>query len=379
MKVFIYSPGPPSRSDALLQHFAAWLNENGHSIGWRYFGAYNVYEPCDLAVTIGWNTTIGKIHVDQNQHGKPSLSFSDGFVLRGWRPGSYFAVTLNGLHAYGTQIKNMPADRWAKLKVKLRPWQKNEDGHILIAHQHIEAFDGHDRQPWFHETIRRLKELTKRQLILRPHPRDRERGALPPGVLVSTRSLREDMETARAVVTYDSNISVDALLYGIPVFTAGKTKADPLACHDIEQIENPSMPDRQQWAHDLAYGQWSVNELRAGLPWIHLIGGLLAKRPSGLSAQVDTPALESEYEYADGWQALEDSLTDWNVKDGQSARDVIREISNPKVADAVNMRRSRFMGMGIAELVKFLIDRGIRAQTDEPRDLLVGRAIHATL
>lgn len=372
MRVLIYSPGPPSRSDALLRQFAAFLQENGHGIGWRYFGAYNQYEPADVVVTIGWNHAIAAIHTDQNKHEKPSLAISDGFVRRGWKPGAYFAVTRNGLHAYGDQIGLMPGDRWAKLGVKLHPWRTNTNGHILIAHQHTPAFDGHDRQPWFHETIRLLRARTKREFILRPHPRDRDRSALPPGCLVSTRSFREDLENAWAVVTYDSNMAVDALLYGVPVFTAGKTKADPLACHDIELIEKPPKPDRQQWAHDLAYSQWSVNELRAGLPWLHLIDG-------ALSNPVEEPASESDYEYAESWEELQDSLTDWNVKPGQTADDVIKEISNPKVADAVNSRRNRFMGMSPSQLVTFLIDRGIRANEDEAKEILIGRAIHASL
>jgi len=373
MRVLIYSPGPPSRSDALLRQFAAWIQEAGNSIGWRYFGAYNQYEPADVVVTIGWNHSIAKIHRDQNEKNLPSLSLSDGFIKRGWQPGAYFAVTRNGLHAYGDRITMMPGDRWAKVGAKLRPWHANEDGHILIAHQHTSAFDGHDRQPWYHETIRRLSEITERPLILRPHPRDKKREALPGGCLVSNRSFRQDVEGAWAVVTYDSNIAVDCLLYGIPVFTGAKTMADPIACHDLEKIEDPPTPDRQQWVHDLAYAQWTVNELRAGLPWIHLIDN------DGLPQPVDAPATEDDYEYATEWQELEDSLTDWNVKKGQTPSDVAKEIANPRVADAVRARRDRFSQMGTDELVTFLIDRGIRATTDEPRELLVGRAIHACL
>lgn len=375
MRVLIYSPGPPSRSDALLRQFAAFIQESGHGIGWRYFGAYSEYEPADVVVTIGWNHAINLIHSDQSRNAKPSISISDGFVRRGWAPGAFFAATRNGLHAYGDQINSMPGDRWAALGVKLRPWTDNKNGHILVAHQHTPAYNNHDRQPWFHETIRLIKNRTDRQIIVRPHPRDRKRNALPPGGLISNRSFREDLESAWAVVTYDSNMAVDALMYGVPVFTAGKTKADPLACRDIELINDPPKPDRQQWAHDLAYAQFNVNELRAGLPWIHLIGGA----PSGLAHCVKTPATEADYEYAETWESLEDSLTDWNVKDGQTPAQVLKEISNPKIADAVKQRRSKFINMSPAELVTFLIDRGIRANEDEAKELLIGRAIHATL
>lgn len=379
MLILMYTPGPPSRSDALLKQLARWLVENGHSIGYRYFGAYNVYEPCDIVITIGWNNAIDQIHKDHMQQGKKTLAFSDGFVRRGWSPGSYFAVTRNGLHAYGDQIGLMPGDRWQKLDVKLRPWQINEDGHILIAHQHTEAFDGHNRQPWFHETLRRIRGLTDRLLILRPHPRDKKRDGLPPGCLVSTRAFRDDLEKAYAVVTYDSNMAVDALLYGIPVFTGGKTKADPLACFDIERINDPLKPDRQQWAHDLAYCQWSVNELRAGFPWRHLIGAILSQQASGLVHQVEKPAMECDFEYAESWDHLEDSLTDWNVKDHQTPEQVLKEIANPKIVDAIHVQRARFTGAPSVEIVRHLIDNGLRASVDEPREQLIERAVHASL
>jgi len=372
MRVLVFSPGPPSRSDALLRQFTSWLSENGCSIGWRYFGAYKEYEPADIVLTVGWNHTIAQIHRDQIATGKPSLSISDGFLRRGWAPGSYFAMTRNGLHAYGDQIGSMPGDRWSKLKIKLRPWQDNKEGHILLAHQHVDTWDGHSRQPWFTLAIERLKKITGREIVLRPHPRDKSHGALPKGCLISNRSFREDLEGAWAVVTYDSNMVVEALLHGVSAFTQGKTKADPLACRDLEQIETPQHPDRQQWAHDLAYCQWSVNELRAGLPFMHLID-------NGLASPVDVPAVEADYEYASTWETLSDALTDWNVKSGQTPADVIREIANPALADAISARRDHFLRMEPPGLVEYLTDKGIKANIREAKELLVGRCIHASM
>jgi hypothetical protein len=31
-------------------------------------------------------------------------------------------------------------------------------------------------------------------------------------------------------------------------------------------IENPAMPDREQWANDLAYTEWAVDEIARGEP-----------------------------------------------------------------------------------------------------------------
>ena len=41
--------------------------------------------------------------------------------------------------------------------------------------------------------------------------------------------------------------------------------------YEIEQIENPKCGYREQLLYDLAYTQWSVEEIRQGKPWQHLI------------------------------------------------------------------------------------------------------------
>ena len=35
----------------------------------------------------------------------------------------------------------------------------------------------------------------------------------------------------------------------------------------FENINNPNMPDRQQWANKLAYTEWWIDEIQQGVPW----------------------------------------------------------------------------------------------------------------
>ena len=61
---------------------------------------------------------------------------------------------------------------------------------------------------------------------------------------------------------------MDAATYGIPVFlTSGLCLAWDIGAHDLKQIENPVMPDRTQWLHDLAYANWTLQEVRDGTVW----------------------------------------------------------------------------------------------------------------
>lgn len=389
MRVLAFTPGPPSRSDALIQQLAAYLRDNGHTVGLRYFGAYHLptepgrkssqYEPADAVITIGWNDNIYQIHSDMRADNRVTYAISDGFLRRGWTEGAYFAATRNGLHAYGDRVTMMPGDRWKKLGCKLMPWREPAGkDYILVAHQHTSAYDGADRQPYFIETINLLrKEFPEKTIILRPHPRDKKLQLLP-NCLLSRRPLLEDLLGAWAVVTYDSNIAVDAVLFGIPVFTRGATMADPIACKDFSQIKNPPMPDRQQWAHDLAYAQWTVTELRAGLPWVHLIDGWAQKQASGLVDQVAVAAKEEDFEYEHDPEALLSELTDWNVKPGQTPEQVVQEIINPVHSDKIKVRKSKFQGMNEKQLLLEAEKYGITIDIRNKKQT-IDRLIHATL
>jgi hypothetical protein len=40
--------------------------------------------------------------------------------------------------------------------------------------------------------------------------------------------------------------------------------------HDLSRIEFPIKPDRDQWAANLAYTQWTMDEMARGWAWAHL-------------------------------------------------------------------------------------------------------------
>ena len=72
--------------------------------------------------------------------------------------------------------------------------------------------------------------------------------------------------SAWAVVNWNSNPGVVAALNGVPVFTGPTSLAKPIANLDFDMIERPSMPPREQWANDLAYTEWTVDEITNGEP-----------------------------------------------------------------------------------------------------------------
>jgi hypothetical protein len=57
---------------------------------------------------------------------------------------------------------------------------------------------------------------------------------------------------------------------GIPVFTGQSSLAWDMSMKSLTNINNPLMPDREQWLNNLAYTEWSVPEISQGTPIKHL-------------------------------------------------------------------------------------------------------------
>lgn len=79
------------------------------------------------------------------------------------------------------------------------------------------------------------------------------------------------MQNCKVCITYNSGAGVDAAVAGVPVITgnAGSFAWD-VASHSLDTVDTPYCPDRTQWLNNLAYAEWSLDEIAAGLPWRHL-------------------------------------------------------------------------------------------------------------
>jgi hypothetical protein len=136
---------------------------------------------------------------------------------------------------------------------------------------------GTDLAAWTDRTVRRLRELTARPIVIRPHPKNPiDLSALTrlPGVTQSTsgHSLQQDLAGAWASVFCNSSSSVAAVLAGVPVFADDNDcVAWSVANSDLAQIETPGMPDRTQWLYDLSAAHWTDAESRSGAIYRHFL------------------------------------------------------------------------------------------------------------
>lgn len=178
----------------------------------------------------------------------------NGYLKRG----HFFRVTVNGEQIDG--IGKGSEFRFHRMTVHLNKKWRKDGRYILICPPGDEYMRcrGLSRRGWFNATVSIISRNTDRPIRIRDKP---QRGAQPP-------PLADDLADAFAVVTYTSNVAIDALLAGVPVFVNGPSAARPMAESDFAKIETPIYPDgRHEWARWLAANQWSEQELRAGKHW----------------------------------------------------------------------------------------------------------------
>ena len=187
----------------------------------------------------------------------------NGYIGSGQYDG-YYKLSRDGFQCDGTGIPDEKrlADVLAltgqKFVTNWRPWTKN--GHVLVC----PPFFGYERLHWFssklwrREVTKNIRKLTKRKILLRYKPGDLR--------MRRVSSLAADLKNCHALVTHDSNIAVEAIMAGVPVFITGTSPAQVFGNVDISTIVEPRMEfDRWEWLSILCNNQWTLNEIRDGM------------------------------------------------------------------------------------------------------------------
>ena len=201
--------------------------------------------------------------------GKPVIVLEVGSLKRNitWR------VMLNGVHA---PLKLHNTDQRAKLLgIDARPWQHN-NGSILIALQRTDSnlWAGMPTvEQWVQQTVASIRQHTDRHIVVRAHPRQRIsltgveiQTPLPVAGTYDEFDFVNCLSDIHAVVNHNSSSAVQSILHGVPVVTSASSIAAPMSVTSIERINSLNYSDRQPWINDLAWSEWTVDEIAQGTP-----------------------------------------------------------------------------------------------------------------
>ena len=200
---------------------------------------------------------------------------------------------------------NVGPERWNRFQqatgIKFKDWNSPGD-HILIMGQKegdsslVKIYEqGYESiYNWIVDQINEIRKYTDRKIIIRPHPRNLDRGVkitnrllakhqfkdvelstnLTKGGSQGGEGLETDLNNSHCVVTYNSLSGVEAVVKGIPVFALdGGSMVHPVAHHNLRDIENINYDiDLQEWKNKIGYAMWNKLDIQTGECWDHLKG-----------------------------------------------------------------------------------------------------------
>ncbi len=179
-----------------------------------------------------------------------------------FRADRFFRATKNAdQYMGGGAVRHVAYQRWRDLGITIKPWQRNEAGHVLVTLQSPMTFEarGESRVKWLENVTTVLWAATHREIRVRDKPTIKK---------PQPRTFTEDLAGAWALVARSSNTAVMALLEGIPAFVTHACAASYCASADLGMIEDPFFPDdREDWAALLAGQQWTLDEMERGEAW----------------------------------------------------------------------------------------------------------------
>jgi hypothetical protein len=206
------------------------------------------------------------------QQNTPVMIIEVGNLKRGetWR---LSLDHINNLGKFGNQ-DNLDYSRPQKLAVKLQPTPSIRRGEILIACQHQESLQWQGMpvmKDWVADTISKIQQYTHRRVVVRYHPRSsfpfKQSGVTVerPARIPNTYDDFDIFYNYHCVINHNSGPAVQAAIQGVPILCDQSSLAADLSIKWSE-LDSPYVPDRTEWFVKLCHTEWTVEEIRQGIP-----------------------------------------------------------------------------------------------------------------
>jgi hypothetical protein len=273
MKFSLWTNHGALNSKPIFDAFAHSLVAAGHNVVWNEH-----VSDVDVIWSVLWNGRMApnKNIWDRNMaQSKPTVVLEVGGIKRG----TTWKVGLNGINrdAYFGPGDN-DSTRADSLGLSTKPWKTNGE-YILLCGQH-EKSEQWRNQPrmsrWVMETIESIQAQTDRPILFRPHPRCRLEAIETQYKNVRRQEPRQipgtyddfDMRFSNiyCTVSWTSNPGIHSVINGIPAYTSSSSLAWDVSIKSLTNLNNPPLPDRQQWLNDYAWTEYTVEEIASGLP-----------------------------------------------------------------------------------------------------------------
>jgi hypothetical protein len=268
MKFRTYRENGALNSPPIFDAFEQGLRASGHTLS-------NDKDAIPVIWSVLWNGRMAPnkiVYETAIRQNKPVVIIEVGNFLRGqtWR------ISLNHINNLGIfgNDENLDSSRNNKFKIDLRPFQEKRKPEILIACQHQKSLQWQGQPPvteWVKKTIAKIREFSDRPVIVRPHPRSpfiyQEKNVIfeKPRPVPDTYDDFDIDFNYHCVINHNSGIPVQSAIRGIPTICDQSCLAYPVSTL-FEDLENPVLPDRDDWLLRLLHTEWFVDEIKQGIP-----------------------------------------------------------------------------------------------------------------
>jgi hypothetical protein len=209
--------------------------------------------------------------------GRPVIIIDVGALYRGetWK------IALNSITAdgYYGHTENLDYNRPRKLGISLA-LNFTRNPRIIVAAQHARSQQVTglvSMEGWIIDQVERLRAVTDRPIVIRPHPRSALDRAglvhLPPDVIIEQPVKIVDTYDSynlafdcHAIVNHNSGPGIQAALAGTRPIVDSTSLAHPVSIAHAD-IDRPYDRDRDQWLVEICHTEYTVQEIQQGL-WL---------------------------------------------------------------------------------------------------------------
>lgn len=274
MKFSLYKDFGAKNSPPIFEAFDQGLRQNGHHVCYHD-------DDADVAViwSVLWKGSMAKNYAVWQQYrhsNRPVVVLEVGAIMRE----KFWRIGVNGI---GLDSRFYPSGQTHHRAVEVNlPLLMNvpRGQHILITLQQTTSLLWQDMPPveqWLSETVAKIRQHSERKIIVRPHPRekvnvlDHSVSVQMPVMIQGTYDdfdLCDKINQSWCVVNWSSNPGVIAAALGQTVFVGPNSQAAEIGDWNLADIDTRTPVrgrERLQWVSDLAYTEWTQQEISQGI------------------------------------------------------------------------------------------------------------------
>lgn len=190
-----------------------------------------------------------------------------------WNRNVYWRFAANGWSPVSSMRRGMPSDRLERLGVQIMPSHGGDYVLVLGTSAKSCADHGMKYMEWERKVCAALVK-DGANVLYRPKPKDKLARPIEGTEMVQSVPFSELLTGAKMVVAHHSNGCVEAVAAGCAVhcqYGAASLVSVPLAAWR----DPPEITGRKEFLSDVAYTQWTIEEMKSGAAWQHMREGVL--------------------------------------------------------------------------------------------------------